>query len=668
MVRRPSSHPRGAVRAFAVYAAVSLVAVVVLGVVLAASYRVEARRRGVAEGRSEAQLLASTAVEPLLDGRPLSAGLTPAEVIGLKNLTTEVVGPTDGVLRLRLRDLKGQVVYSDDGSGYHDVPEDEALDAAAGHTVARLTRLNSDSDDSGPIGPAAVEVYLPLTAVGESQQIGVLEIYLPYAPISRDVTAGLDSLYLDLAIGLVGLYVVLVLISLSVSRGLRRQVALNAHMAEHDALTGLGNRALFHRRVAERLKRSGHGAVAIMDLDRFRSVNDTLGHHNGDRLLIELAARLAGAVDTNDTVARMGGDEFGILLADSDGAERELTRLRQLVNDVIIVSGLPVAVEASIGFAVAPDDGGDADALLQHADVAMYIAKSSHAGIVRYDPAEDHYDPLDLSLIGEFPAAIEAGQLVLHYQPKKSIDDGSVEALEALVRWNHPTLGLLGPDRFLPLAEQTELIHRFTRWVILRALTDLQAMGPLAANLSVAVNVSARDITEEGFAAGVQSILAETNIPAERLIVEMTETALLVDPLRAAAVLADLARTGVRISIDDFGCGQTSLGYLSALPIHELKIDKSFVTDMTDNEAHAVIVRSIVDLGHNLALRVVAEGVETEAVLTGLRTAGCDVAQGYLFARAMPPEQLLEWLASDDRQRRTARVTPGQARRDVAIG
>ncbi len=229
-------------------------------------------------------------------------------------------------------------------------------------------------------------------------------------------------------------------------------------------------------------------------------------------------------------------------------------------------------------------------------------------------------------------------------------------------------MGLLGPDRFLPLAEQTELIHRFTRWVILRALTDLQAMGPPAANLSVAVNVSARDITEEGFAAGVQSILAETNTAAERLIVEMTETALLVDPLRAAGVLADLSRCGVRISIDDFGCGQTSLGYLSALPINELKIDKSFVTDMTDNEAHAVIVRSIVDLGHNLALRVVAEGVETEAVLTGLRTAGCDVAQGYLFARAMPPEDLLEWLASDERQRRTARVVPGQARRDVAIG
>ena len=257
---------------------------------------------------------------------------------------------------------------------------------------------------------------------------------------------------------------------------------------------------------------------------------------------------------------------------------------------------------------------------------------------------------------------------MLHYQPKKSIDDGSVEAVEALVRWNHPTLGLLGPDRFLPLAEQTELIDRFTRWVILRALTDLQAMGPLAADLSVAVNVSARTSPRTASPPASSPILAETNIAAERLIVEMTETALLVDPLRAAAVLADLARTGVRISIDDFGCGQTSLGYLSALPIHELKIDKSFVTDMTDNEAHAVIVRSIVDLGHNLALRVVAEGVETEAVLTGLRTAGCDVAQGYLFARAMPPEQLLEWLASDDRQRRTARVTPGQARRDVAIG
>ena len=371
---------------------------------------------------------------------------------------------------------------------------------------------------------------------------------------------------------------------------------------------------------------------------------------------------------TGDTVARLGGDEFGILLADVAGAEVGLARLRDLVNDVIIVSGLPVAVEASIGFAVAPDDGPDADTLLQHADVAMYIAKSSHAGIVRYDPAEDHYDAVDLSLIGEFPAAIDAGQLVLHYQPKKNIGDGSVEALEALARWNHPTLGLLGPDRFLPLAEKTELIHRFTSWVVLRALTDLEAMGPLAAELSVAVNVSARDITEEGFAADVRSILAQTSIPAERLIVEMTETALLVDPLRAACGLADLSRSGVRISIDDFGCGQTSLGYLSALPIHELKIDKSFVTDMIDNQGHAVIVRSIVDLGYNLALRVVAEGVETEAVLTGLRAAGRDVAQGYLFARAMPPAELVEWLASDERQRRATRVASGQTRLDISIG
>jgi diguanylate cyclase (GGDEF)-like protein len=633
-------------RLFAAYAVVSLVPVLVLGLVLAHAIRHQAGRRGLAEGRSEAALVAQTAVEPQLGGQPLARGLTATDLLALRRLVKRAVVERH-ILRLRVRDLSGRVVFSDDGSGFKAEVDDEALDAAHGQVVARLTRLNSDHNDVGAAGVAAVEVYLPLTAGAPAHRIGVLEVYLPYAPIKRDIQAGMQSLYRDLVIGLGVLYLVLFAITASVSRGLRREAALNAFLAEHDTLTELPNRTLFHRRVQAVVSASAgdHPAVvAIVDLDRFKEVNDTLGHHNGDLLLAELGRNLAAAMRPGDTVARLGGDEFGLIVRDVPEPEPVLWRLRSVIDHEVEVSGLPLSVEASIGYVLTPNDGIDVDILLQHADVAMYAAKTNHTGVARYEPSLDRFDAASLSRVSKLRRAIDADELVLHYQPLAAIADGEVVAVESLVRWQHPEDGLLYPDQFLPFAEQTDVIDKLTSWVLRTAARQILELAPHE-DLSVAVNISARSLSKSAFADEVMAILEETELPPARLIVEVTETALLADPRRAAELLQRLSAAGVRVSLDDFGRGQTSLAYLSALPLDELKIDRSFVFDMLANPAHAVIVRSIIDLGHNLDLRVVGEGVETDEILAGLDAAGCDLAQGYLLARPMPADQLHDWIA-----------------------
>ena len=652
------------------HAAISLIPVLVLGAALALNFKSEAQRRGLSEGESQAALVAQTGVEPLFpEGHPVSTALTQPQREGLTRLASNKT-----ILRLRLRDLTAHVVWSGDDSGMKATPEDEAIEAAAGGPVAKLTHLNADANDEGPTGVPAVEVYRALEAGDPSHRIGVLEIYLPYAPINQEVSAGLHALYRDLGIGLGALYLTLLVISISMSRGLRQEVKFNAFLAEHDHLTDLPNRTLFHRRAAaalKRAKRSQPVAIAIIDLDRFKDVNDTLGHHNGDRLLTELARRLDVNTRPEDTVARLGGDEFGVILTGATDPEEALWRLREVIDREVEVSGLPLSLESSVGYVVAPEDGNNVDDLLQRADVAMYVAKGAHSGVVRYDADQDDYDAAKLGLIAELRQAIDAGQLVLHYQPKAAIGDGKVEAVEALVRWEHPVRGLVYPDSFIPVAEQTDLIDKLTDWVLMTALEDVKTMGRRG-GLAVAVNVSARSLSKPDFAGRVQAALEEAGVPATRLIIEITETALISDPERAGAALAELDAAGVRVSIDDFGQGQTSLGYLSNLPVHELKIDKSFVFDMLTNPAHAAIVRSIVDLGHNLQLRVVAEGVETDAVLGGLRKAGCDVAQGYLLARPMPLAKLGEWLADPahrgGRSTKPARRRPVTAKRKIPVG
>ena len=643
---------RSGLRLFAAHAVVCLVPVALLGVALAYTYRSEAQDRGLNEAKVRATLLAKSGVEPQLDDLPITSPMNAIEDTRLRRLAD--LATRDGqILRMRVRDLNGVVAFSDDGSGFGGPADDEAIEAAKGETIGLLTHINADSNDAGPTGQAAVEVYVPLrNSAGTT--IGVLETYLPYGPINDDVNAALANLYRNLAFGLAALYVALFVISLSVSRGLRRQVRINGFLAEHDALTGLPNRTLFHKRAMAALRdaeTSGERVtIAIIDLDRFKEVNDTLGHHNGDQVLAELAHRLAEHAPECDTIARLGGDEFGVILTGDRDANRELGVLRKVIDREVEVSGLPLSLEASIGYVLAPFDGTEVDELLQRADVAMYMAKSQHVGIVRYDANHDHYDASKLELVAQLRHAIDDGQLVLHYQPKTVLADGHVEAIEALVRWEHPVHGLLYPDSFLPLAEQTSLIDRLTDWVLARALVETNNAHNGLAPLAVAVNVSARNLSSLDFADTVIDTLQRLDVEPGRLIIEITETALLDDPDRAARTLARLSDVGVRISLDDFGRGQTSLGYLSALPIHELKIDKSFVLDMLERPAHAAIVRSIVDLGHNLGLSVVGEGVETDDTLSMLRTAGCDVAQGYLFARPMPIEELPGWFISRAQQ------------------
>jgi diguanylate cyclase len=345
-------------------------------------------------------------------------------------------------------------------------------------------------------------------------------------------------------------------------------------------------------------------------------------------------------------LARLGGDEFGVVFGEDADADAFLRGLRDAIAREVVVSEIPISVESSIGYAVSPEDGTSFDEILQLAEVAMYSAKERHAGISRYAAEQNHFVASDLALMADLRQAIDNDELTLHYQPQISIESGEVEAIEALVRWNHPTQGLLYPDRFIMLAEKTDIIDRLTDWVLHRALAEVHQLPADQGALRVSINVSARNLSKPGFASKVIDALLESEMTPDRLVVEVTETALMADPEGAAKALGELSSAGIQLSIDDFGVGQTSLSYLSSLPISELKIDRMFITDMNQNFGHAAIVRSIIDLAHNLGFRVVGEGIEDEPVLDQLTTGQCDVAQGYLFARPMAAEALRAWFVA----------------------
>jgi diguanylate cyclase len=644
-------------RLFVVYAIASLVPVLLLGACLIALSRHQADSRGLAEGANEAKLVARSSIAPQLDGHPLDQGVTDREQQALHR-TVRLSARTGQVLRVRLRDLAGRVVFAADGVGLGTV-DDEAVEAAEGPTVTRLTWLNADEQgpDSAERGPRVIEAYTPITAAQSSRLIGVLEVYLPYAPIQADVAHGETLLAITLIAGLLVLWMALLGVSVSLARRLRRQADENAYLAQHDALTGMPNRAQFTARAEQAIALATDDrptAVAVIDLDRFKEVNDTLGHANGDRLLLAVADRLAGVVREGDTLARLGGDEFGIVLPGVHGpgeAVEVLTRLRAVLGEPVVIDGLPLTVEASIGFALAPCDGADIGALLTHADVAMYVAKRQHHGVVHYQPDHDQYDATTLSLIAELGTAIREDQLVLHFQPKADVRSGRFTAVEALVRWQHPVRGLLYPGAFLPAVEQTELVEPLTEWVLRTALATLPSLDP-SGQLAVAVNISARSLTRSNFSDDVLAAIAGSSVSPDRVILEVTETALLSDPPRAAATLGALHEAGIRISIDDFGAGQTSLGYLAQLPVSELKIDKAFVLAMTSDLRNAAIVRSVIELGHSLGFTVTAEGVETPEALAELVEAECDLMQGFLLSRPVEASAARALLAADVAQLR----------------
>jgi diguanylate cyclase (GGDEF)-like protein len=435
------------------------------------------------------------------------------------------------------------------------------------------------------------------------------------------------------------------------------------HQALSDALTGLPNRTLLYDRTGQAMRQADRelvpAALALIDLDRFKEVNDTLGHHYGDQLLVQVGERLQAALRKVDTVARLGGDEFAVLLPRIETPEGALTVARKLLavlEEPFPLDGLTVDVEASIGVALYPDHGSDPEELLQRADIAMYTAKQTHAGFVLFDPKQDQHSPRRLALLGELRRALDQRQLLLHYQPKVAANDGRMLGVEALVRWQHPEHGLVPPDEFIPLAERTGLIVPLTHYVLDEALGQCRQWHEADHELSVAVNVSARRLLDLRFPDEVAALLDRHQVPARLLVVELTESTIMADPVHALEILSRLNAMGVQLSIDDFGTGYSSLAYLKSLPVHELKVDRSFVSQMISNSNDAVIVHSTVDLGRNLGLRVVAEGVEDALTLQHLNLLGCDAVQGYHISRPVPADDLISWL-----ERHASRAAPPSA-------
>ena len=427
------------------------------------------------------------------------------------------------------------------------------------------------------------------------------------------------------------------------------------HDALHDALTGLPNRTLLADRFEQALRsdsrNSSTTALLLIDLDRFKEVNDTLGHHVGDQLLAQIGPRLAGALRSADTVARLGGDEFAVLLPDVDGlngAMEVAARLRSALAKAFNVEGVELDIDASIGVVIAGIHGGDAQTLLQRADIAMYVAKQQKQGVVLYDPENDDHSPERLSLLGQLRRGIERGELFLQYQPKVNLKTREIVGVEALVRWQHPDRGMIPPADFIPLAEHTGMIGPLTISVLDMALTQVKMWADGGHHIPVAVNISARNLSDDGFANKVKDLLAKHAVASGLLEVEVTESAVMLEPEKAAGILHELHSIGVRIAIDDFGAGYTSLAQLKNLPISELKIDKSFILTMDSNADDAMIVKSMIDLGHSLNMKVVAEGIETAHAFNTLADLQCDIGQGYHLCRPALPKALMQWYSQHD--------------------
>jgi diguanylate cyclase len=653
----PTSGRKRDVPLFAIYAAASLVPVVALGAVLAITYRADTNNSAMAEARSQASLLADDIVGPTLGNKPLEGSIPPSAATAIAAVFSRASGE-NRLLRLRVRDMTGDVVWSDDGSGRAtDVAaDDEALDAIHGEVVTVLSKLNADANDQGPLGPRVVEIYQPILVGSARTQVGILEMYLPYAPIQADVTAGLHQMYALLAAGLLALWLVLGAISASATRRLRKRADRLQYIAHHHVPSGMLNSEGFSDALQKRRDAAGAGdaaatpSVALIDVSRFREINEALGRARGDEVLLELGRRLADAAGSDAVVARLGGDEFALASFTTRDVDLRAwaLRLQGAAAEPVLADGVPVLVEVAVGYYRA-GAAEPVDELLVRVDAALGRAKMS------VDKCAGYVDRPDLAasnvaLLPRFHRAIAAGELELHYQPKTLLTDGSVVAVEALIRWNLDG-ELLPPGVFLPSIEQTAMIHPLTDWVARTALAQLGAWGPAAAGLEVAINVSARNLSDPGFAARLLAIVGESGVAPHRLIVEITETALFVDPDAARVSLSTLHDAGIVLSIDDFGQGQTSLAYLAALPVDELKIDRAFVARVVADPTHAAIVRSIIQLGHTLGLRVVAEGIERDSEYSHLRALGADIAQGYLIARPMSATAFVDWLA--------ARVTTG---------
>lgn len=522
--------------------------------------------------------------------------------------------------------------------------------AAAG-TYAAITPSSMQAGSSGareisPNGKRLLWARAPIVHSG-------YYLYGVRPPVAT-TPVSFDTVWVRVAaVGILVLWLAIwgaLIFSTKVSRQLQAQNAKLVHQSIHDPLTQLPNRTLLYDRLQQAISAGRREntplALFVMDLDRFKDINDTLGHHTGDLLLHQVGLRLRETLRDSDTVARLGGDEFAVLLRGVTPVQAVTcaNKITAALQRPFVLDDLELSLDISIGITIFPDHGADANTLLQRADVAMYQAKQTNAGYSFYTPESDTYSLRRLILVGDLHHAIERDELTLHYQPKVDVTLKQVTGVEALLRWHHPTQGLIAPGEFIPLAEQSGLIKPLTAWVLRRALEQCRQWREQGIQVPVAVNVSVRNLQDTQFATQIQKLLDDSSVAANCLEIEITESAMMVDTGRAHTILHRLHAMGIRLSIDDFGTGFSSLAYLKSLPIATLKIDRSFVMNMIANDNDAIIVRSTIHLAHDMGLRVVAEGVENQATLDALAALDCDTAQGYYLARPLPLNEINRWL------------------------
>ncbi len=616
------------------FAAVSFAALVLLGLVLAQTFLRTMKAEERSQATEVATLTARADVRPRIPVEDVEGSLGNAEEAALDERLGSLA-EREGVTGVTVWSRSSEPLYSTGAPA--DRPSELVKTALGGDSATTRT-------------DEVLQVYLPLKTP-EGVTAGAVEVDFAYPALAAGAAEDQRMVLFVLGGSLAAIYVVILATVARSSRTHHRQARETEHQAVHDALTGLHNRAYFRERVEQAIsegKVSGERAcLMLIDLDRFKEVNDTLGHHNGDQLLRQIAKRLQTELRESDTVARLGGDEFAVLLtnvADVTQVVRTCERILSCLKQPLFFMGLTLDVGASIGVSMFPDHARGVDALLQRADVAMYAAKETQTGYEFYNPDRDQNSLRRLALGSELSNAIQNKEVILYYQPKADMRTGKIIGVEALARWQHAYRGIVGPDEFIPLAEQTQLIKPLTMNLLDEAIRQISVWDKRGFNLKVAVNLSSRSLLDLQLPDQVAQLLQKWGVEATSLELEITESTIMADARRALAVLSTLNSMGVGLAIDDFGTGFSSLSYLKRLPVKEMKMDKSFVMKMAVDENDAAIVRSTIELGHNLGLRVVAEGVETEGIWQQLTALGCDLAQGYFLTRPVPADELEEWL------------------------
>jgi diguanylate cyclase (GGDEF)-like protein len=618
---------------------VSVVAMLVLGVALSLTTTTIMRGQALAQAEEQAEHVAAH-VEAVLPLKAYQQGVVAPEERDRLGAALDESAPR--LVSLRLWTVNGELLYdpaSTEATGFPDAPR---LDAAVrqGRTDARIgTHVRGGTERD------VVSVYVPITV--DDERVGAAEVVLDDSATIAAVNQGVRTVTIVVVTGLGLLWLLLFRVVRTFSSRLQSNALENARLALLDSLTGLPNRRMLRDRLdrsvaAARREGTGVGLI-LLDVDRFKDINDSLGHDRGDVLLEQVARRLEAGLREGDIVARLGGDEFAVLLPSVPSVE-DARRLAERVRAVFVspfdLGEIELHVETSIGVACLPEHAGDASTLMRKADVAMYTAKAHRLGVAVYSPDEDDSSPARLVLLGDLHRALERpDEMQMHYQPKIDLGTGLTVGVEALMRWSHPTRGTLGPNLFIPLAEQTGLINTLTRFALVTAIAQVAHWRDAGEALPVAVNLSAHNVTAPAVAELIEQLLTTYEVPASLLQVEITETALVSDPSRIVPVLERLKAMGVGVAIDDFGIGNTSISQLRDLPVSQLKIDRLFVQDLASGGGRPgsePVVRAMVDLAHSFGLTVVAEGVEDEATAARLALLGVDQAQGYLYSAAVP--------------------------------